>query len=117
MPRHNREARGTDQHGADYVISYQPDWLHQIKITRALENGRQSTKTLFRNTDAAEQNPGSRVRTRVTCATHQLDFEIMVTDPRGVVRRVIVETELPDGRTRRDIAFSIDHGTHGNSTG
>jgi hypothetical protein len=53
----------------------------------------------------------------VTCATHQLDFEIMVTDPRGVVRRVIVETELPDGRTRRDIAFSIDHGTHGNSAG
>ena len=48
MGRHNREARGSDQRGFDYDISYQPDWLHQIKVTRTLENGRQSTKILSR---------------------------------------------------------------------
>lgn len=109
MPRHNREASGTDQHGAEYVIAYQPDWLHQVRITRDLENGRQSTKTLFRNPDLSPQTPGNRVRTRVQCAEHQLDFEITLDDPRGVVRRVIVETQLPDGRRAHDVAFAIEH--------
>lgn len=110
MPRHNREASGSDQHGAEYVIAYQPDWLYQVRITRDLENGRQSTKTLFRNPDVSvQQQPGSRVRTRVQCAEHHLDFELTLEDPRGVVRRVIVETELPDGRRARDVAFAIEH--------
>ena len=49
MARHNRDARGTDQRGYDYEISYQPDWVRLIKVTRTLESGRQSTKTLFKN--------------------------------------------------------------------
>ena len=49
MARHNREGQGTDQHGHSYSVNYQPDWLRQVKVTRTLESGRQSTKTLFRN--------------------------------------------------------------------
>jgi hypothetical protein len=51
MARHNREASGSDQRGFEYTISYQPDWLRQVKVTRLLETGRQSTKTLFVNPD------------------------------------------------------------------
>ena len=49
MSRHNRDADGTDQLGFRYRISYPPDWLDRIKVTRRLPSGRQSTKTLFRN--------------------------------------------------------------------
>jgi hypothetical protein len=68
MARHNRDGEGTDQHGSRYIISYQPDWLRQIKISRTLSgSSRQSTKTLFRNPAVcAERSPGDRVRTRVT---------------------------------------------------
>jgi hypothetical protein len=97
MGRHNRDARGSDQRGFDYQISFQPDWLAQIKVTRNLESGRQSTKTLFKNSEKdQEQLPGSRIRTRIVSAEQKLDFEIVVNDPRRVVRRVIVETYLPD---------------------
>jgi len=92
MARHNRDARGSDQRGFDYDISYQPDWLRLIKVTRTLESGRQSTKTLFRNTTPPEQAPGSKVRTRVVCGEQQLDVEVDVNDPRGVVKRVIIVT-------------------------
>ena len=111
MARHNRDGHGTDQRGVDYVVSYQPDWLHQIKITRDLETGRQSTKTLFRNPLPPENNPGSKVRTRVTCKEHDIDFEVTVDDPRAIVRRIIVETELPDGRTGDRLSFSVDNRT------
>jgi len=92
MARHNREGRGTDQHGSDYVISYQPDWLRRVKVTRTLGNGRQSTKTLFRNTEPAERAPGRRVRTRITSRDEELDFEIGLQDPGGVVTRITIET-------------------------
>mgnify|MGYP001259221103 CR=1 FL=1 len=95
MARHNREGRGSDQRGAEYVISYQPDWLRRIKVTRVLESGRQSTKTLFRNPGGRERAPGSRVRTRITSKGLGLDFEVVLADPRQVVKRVIVETRLP----------------------
>ena len=97
MGRHNRDARGSDQRGFDYQISFQPDWLAQIKVTRNLESGRQSTKTLFRNPEKhQEQAPGSKVRTRILSAEQKLDFEIVVNDPRRIVKRVIVETIIPD---------------------
>lgn len=96
MARHNREGRGTDQNGSDYAISYQPDWLRHVKVTRNLENGRQSTKTLFRNTAKPEREPGRRVRTRVVSEAEGLDFEIGLDDPNAMVTRVTVET------TRRD---------------
>lgn len=92
MGRHNREARGADQRGFDYDISYQPDWLNQIKVTRTLENGRQSTKILFRNPTAREQPPGPRARTRITSTEQQVDVEVDLNDPLNVVKRIIVVT-------------------------
>jgi hypothetical protein len=109
MARHNKDARGTDQRGAEYEISYQPDWLRQIKVTRTLESGRQSTKTLFRNPGRREQKPGSKVRTRIRCRHEPLDFEIGVDDPMGVVTRIVVETSMPGNPGAHGcIVFTID---------
>jgi len=110
MARHNREGRGTDQRGADYVISYQPDWLQQVKVTRTLENGRQSTKTLFRNTGNRRLPPGTRVKTRIASRQESLEFEIDVNDPHGVVKRIVVETEPGEPADRGRIQFTINEG-------
>jgi hypothetical protein len=109
MARHNREGRGTDQRGVAYTISYQPDWLQQVKVTRTLESGRQSTKTLFRNPGAKEQAPGGHVRTRITSKEQKLDFEIDVDDPNGVITRIVIETSVP-GKSGHDrtVQFTID---------
>lgn len=109
MARHNREGHGTDQRGTDYVISYQPDWLRHIKVTRTLENGRQSTKTLFRNPGAREQAPGTHVRTRIATPDRRLDIEIGVEDPNCVITRIVVEATLP-GRSAADgaVMFTIN---------
>jgi hypothetical protein len=94
-----------DQRGSDYAISYQPDWLEQVKVTRTLENGRQSTKTLFRNPEKSGRRPGAKVRTRIVSRKENLDIEIGVSDPSGAVTRIIVETSRPD---RSSIQFTID---------
>jgi hypothetical protein len=109
MARHNKDARGTDQRGAEYEINYQPDWLRQIKVTRTLETGRQSTKTLFRNPGRKEQKPGSRVRTRIRCKHEAVDFEVGVDDPNAIVTRIVVETKVP-GRPgeQGNIVFTFD---------
>lgn len=113
MARHNREGHGSDQHGFEYTVSYQPDWLKQVKVTRLLDSGRQSTKTLFTNPDAPERKPGRLVRTEIRCEEQGLHFEISLSDPDRVVRRVIVETARVQGRARGandgDIQFTFDH--------
>ena len=108
MARHNRDGEGTDQHGARYKISYQPDWLRQIKISRTLSgSNRQSTKTLFRNpATCAERSPGDRVRTRVTSADGKLDFEITVADKSRRVDQIVVTSRAADGKG--EITFIID---------
>jgi hypothetical protein len=106
MARHNRDARGSDQRGESYELSYQPDWLRLVKVTRMLESGRQSTKTLFRNGAKREQSPGARVRTRVSSRDQRMEFEIEIDDPQGVVRRIIVETAPPGGS--EPLVFTID---------
>lgn len=95
MARHNRDGRGSDQRGHDYAINYQPDWIRWIKVTRALESGRQSTKTLFRNPEERQREPGERTRTRIESPEQDLNFGIIVEDPEGVVRQVTVETVRP----------------------
>ena len=107
MGRHNREARGADQRGFDYEISYQPDWLRLIKVTRTLESGRQSTKTLFRNPTPGEQPPGPKVRTRITSAEQNLDIEVDIDDPQGTVRRVIIVTGPAPGSSEDELEFVI----------
>jgi len=112
MARHNRDGRGSDQRGFDYAIGYQPDWLRVIKVTRDLESGRQSTKTLFRNPDLPEQEPGPRTRTHVRSPEQGLDFEVAITDPAGSVRSVVVKVNVP-GRSpgsEETIVFTLGAG-------
>jgi hypothetical protein len=113
MARHNREGHGADQRGYHYGISYQPDWLRHVKVTRDLETGRQSTKTLFRNpADRGESEPGDRVRTRVTSRDQSVDFEVVIGDPYRAVRRIRVVYEIPgsDGREEEEIEFTLEAG-------
>ena len=109
VARHNRDGSGADQRGFEYTVSYQPDWLRLVKVTRQLETGRQSTKTLFRNPDLPEAEPGERVRTRVTSGDQALDFEVAITDPHSAVRRVRVAYEVPgeDGRLE-EVEFTLE---------
>lgn len=108
MARHNREGKGEDQLGRTYVVSYQPDWFYQIKVTRDLESGRQSTKTLCRNVDAAQAEPGPKVRTRIQSEELGLDFEVSLEDANGVIRRITVETVVPDGPDQGEpVSFTI----------
>ena len=115
MARHNREGRGSDQRGFDYTVSYQPDWLRQVKVTRVLDSGRQSTKTLFTNPGEPEREPGRQVRTEIRSDDQALGFEVAVTDPDRVVKRVIVETGPRDGdpgsRSEQEIQFTFEHRT------
>lgn len=104
MARHNRETNGSDQRGFEYTVSYQPDWLHQVKVTRLLDTGRQSTKTLYSNPDPSVRPPGQQVRTAICGDSQGLEFEIAVRDPKRVVRRIIVETESSDGA----VQFTIE---------
>ena len=111
MARHNREGAGADQRGFEYGVNFQPDWLRQVKVTRQLETGRQSTKTLFRNpADRAEAEPGERVRTRIVSPDQGLDFEVALTDPKGAVRRIRVSYALPspDGGREEEVEFTIE---------
>lgn len=108
MARHNREGHGSDQHGYEYTISYQPDWLKQVKVTRVLDTGRQSTKTLFANPAPPARKPGRLVRTEVRCEDQGLRFEVALNDPQRVVRRVIVETGPADD-AGDVVQFTFDH--------
>jgi hypothetical protein len=108
MARHNREGQGEDQRGRRYLIGYQPDWLRQVKVTRGLDSGRQSTKTLLRNPDPPAAEPGRKVRTHIAAPELGLEFEVSIEDPRRVVRRIIVETVVPDGDDAGEtVAFSL----------
>jgi hypothetical protein len=108
MARHNREGRGEDQRGRTYLIGYQPDWFRQIKVTRGLDTGRQSTKTLVRNPEPPAAEPGRKVRTHIAAPELGLDFEVSLDDPRHVVRRIVVETVVPDGEdTGEVISFHV----------
>lgn len=110
MARHNREGAGADQRGYRYGVNYQPDWLKQVKVTRQLETGRQSTKTLFRNpANQAEAEPGERVRTRIVSPDQRLDFEVALTDPSAAVRRIRVCYSVPgsDGR-EEEVEFTLE---------
>jgi len=98
MARHNRDGSGGDQRGFEYRVSYQPDWLRLVKVTRKLESGRQSTKILFRNPlDRREAPPGDRVRTGISSPAQGLDVEVAVHDPGARVTRLRVACQLPDG--------------------
>jgi hypothetical protein len=111
--RHNREGAGIDQRGFRYELSYQPDWLRHVKITRLLPSGRQSTMTLFRNpAERGEREPGDRVRTRVTCPEQGVDFEVVVNTNYEGVARVTVTCDVPEpeGNGREPLTFILENG-------
>ena len=114
MARHNRDGSGADQRGFEYDISYQPDWLKRVKVTRQLESGRQSTKTLFRNpASGPEAEPGERIRTRITSDDQALAVEIALTDPQAAVTRVRISYELPNGNGRtEEVEFTLESEDH-----
>ena len=98
MARHNRDGAGEDQRGHPYTVSYQPDWLRMVKVTRSLTTGRQSTMTLFRNPlDRREAPPGERVRTGISSPAQGLEVEVAITDPECVVTHIRVACRVPDG--------------------
>jgi hypothetical protein len=110
MARHNREGKGTDQRGFEYDVSYQPDWLKLVKVTRNLETDRQSTKTLFRNpSSAAEAEPGDRIRTRITSPDQNLDFEVAIADPNSAVVRIKVAYLITgENGKKEEVEFSFE---------
>ena len=110
MARHNREGRGTDQLGFRYTISYQPDWLKRIKVTRQLKNGRQSTKGLFRNpAHGQEADSGDRIRAGITSDDQALEFEVALTDPKSAVKSIKVVYALPgEGDQMDEIEFAFE---------
>jgi hypothetical protein len=112
MARHNREASGTDQRGYAYSINYPPDWLRHIKVTRDLETGRQSTKTLFRNpVGRGVQSPGEQRRLRIVSPEQGLEVEVIVGDPDRAVRTFTVTCVLDGhgGRPER-VVFKVEGG-------
>ena len=115
MARHNREGRGADQRGFQYRVNFQPDWLRLVKVTRLLESGRQSTKTLFRNpARRALAEPGDRVRTRITSPDQGLDFEVSVGDRFAGVKRIRVAYTVFDRDGVPDqVEFLLESGLPG----
>lgn len=110
MARHNREGQGADQRGFVYRVSFQPDWLRHVKVTRSLETGRQSTKTLFRNpADRREADPGEKVRTRIVSPEQGLDVEVAVNDRHGAVIRVRVACKvLNEEGEPEEVEFTLE---------
>jgi len=110
MGRHNREGKGADQLGYKYQVNYQPNWLRLVKVTRTLDSGRQSTKTLFRNpTHHRREEPSERVRTRIVSSGQGLDMEVVVSDPHGSVYRVQVSCMVPtaDGDSEK-VVYTLE---------
>lgn len=98
MGRHNRQADGADQRGFRYMVSYPPDWLSHIKVTRLLDSGRQSTMTLFRNEEPPMRAPGKQVRTRIRSPQQDLDVELVLKQPAERIVRVTLDVAVREGQ-------------------
>ncbi|HKK27724.1 MAG TPA: hypothetical protein VKB18_06550 [Gemmatimonadota bacterium] len=111
MARHNRQAKGVDQHGELWHISYQPDWMKRVKISRELPDGRRrSTVTLFKNeAEQAEAEPGRVVRTRIAAADGSAAFQVSLEDDEDIVERIVVVTRRKRGRQDEEVHFVL-HG-------
>jgi hypothetical protein len=123
LARHNRTGKGTDQSGQTYEVRYQPDWLRRVKVTRDLESGRQSTMSMFRNpANTRQAEPGDQVKGGITSTEEDVDFDVVIHDPKGRVTKVSVTYELPAsapargrGRSKRpppptEVVFTFENG-------
>ncbi len=91
MARHNRLGHGVDQFGFKYSISYPPDWLDRIRVTRRLPSGRQSTRTLFRNPARKPLGEiGGFTRTTITSGDQDLEVAVSFGTGRGRVNEIEV---------------------------
>lgn len=111
MARHNRDGSGADQRGFEYQVNYQPDWLRHVKVTRVLQSGRQSTKTLFRNpAERQEASPGDRIRTRIVSPDQEMDFEVAVSDAKGRVARISVAFLVTNEHgEKEEVEFTLEN--------
>jgi len=112
MARHNQEGRGLDQLGNLWRISFPPDWLKQVKVSRDLPDGRRrSSLTLFRNpARMAKAKPGRSIRTRITSADGKVDVEIALEDRDLVVDHVVVGIKRKRGRKTELVKFVVQGG-------
>jgi len=104
MARHNRDAKGVDQHGELWHLSYHPDWIRRIKISRQLpDRDRRSTVTLFKNeAERAQAEPAKVIRARIRAADGTADIEVSLEDRSDVVESITVVTRRErNGRTER----------------
>lgn len=98
MARHNRDASGVDQRGFRYRISYQPNWVDRIRVTRRLSTGRQSTRTLFRNPARVRERPEvGLVRTMIESPEQDLKVEIVFRAAAGQVGEIEVQWRGAEG--------------------
>lgn len=114
MPRHNREGRGVDQQGQLWHVSYQPDWLRRLKVSRRLPGrDRRSTLTLVENSEEkGREEPGRVVRTRVRAADGSMEFCVTLEGRRSHVESVTVVTR-PDGPGGERVEFVLVGGMEG----
>jgi hypothetical protein len=110
MARHNRDARGVDQNGKLWNISFQPDWLSRVKISRQLPDGRRrSSLTIFRNpARRAEGSPGKVVKTRLTSVDGAADFRVSIEDPNRIVDSITVVTKQRRGRRKETVKYVLE---------
>ena len=91
MPRNNKSGKGKDQKGYEYTISYQPDWLKELKSSRKDKKGKKDTVTIFQNPEKHQkEKPGKTVKTRIR-SDEGVDFTITLDDPKRAVKRIRVE--------------------------
>ena len=108
MSRHNRDATGTDQLGFRYRISYPPDWLERIKVTRRLPSGRQSTKALFRNpVRVPEADAAGLIRIRIESEEQGLEVEATVRCASDHVGEVVLSWRGRAGTASRTDSVSF----------
>lgn len=110
MARHNRDAKGVDQHGELWHLSYHPDWMRRVKISRKLpDRSRRSMVTLFKNdAERAQAEPAKVVRTRVRAADGSTNFEISLEDRAGTVESIVVVTRRRRGDREERLEFVLE---------
>ncbi len=108
MPRHNRNAKGLDQLGNLWRISYQPDWMRLVKLSRERLGRRRSSRTLFKNPSrGAEVAPGRSIRTRIAAADGSVDVTVSLEDSKRIVDYIIVGVRDKDEALKFTIMGSL----------
>ena len=110
MARHNRDGAGVDQLGFRYRISYPPDWLERVRVTRRLPSGRQSTRTIFRNPARnPEVDSGDLIRVGIESPEQDMVIESTVRTTPDRLEEIVLQwsdPRTPDPRMGR-VTFTL----------